>query len=384
MTAPKKFTPVELPWHQRLEARVASALGLLVAVALGAVLLVTLSVVSAQSRDRVAAELEVARTAFYTLLDIRIASADRCGGSWSPSCRRSARTSPTAGSPAIARRMNALADGPPRADAGGASPSSRGPMAPGSAAPAGPTPSGTGANVVRDAQHAARGGRAQRGAGARTATGCSWSSSVPARARRRPSLGTLTVGYRAHRRHRRRAGRGWPAARWRSWSAARSWRRAWRRTPGRDADALRAGDDDGAGRQARRARAWAGGSTWPAVFPLKPDMPGGDAGRLLVLSDWAADAAVHRHAACALRAGRRRRAGLCRCVGGVFLSRHLSRPLRDIATAADRNCRRQPLAAAAGARHGRGRHGGPGVQRDERQPAHPPTSGWCTTPFTTI
>ena len=57
---PATFTPVELPWHQRLEARVASALGLLVAVALGAVLPVTLSVVSAQSRERVAADLEVA------------------------------------------------------------------------------------------------------------------------------------------------------------------------------------------------------------------------------------------------------------------------------------------------------------------------------------
>ena len=42
--------PIDLPWHQRLEARVALALGLLVAVALGAVLLATLRVVSSQSR----------------------------------------------------------------------------------------------------------------------------------------------------------------------------------------------------------------------------------------------------------------------------------------------------------------------------------------------
>ncbi len=69
-------TPLsDLPWHRRLEARVASALGLLVAVALGAVLVATLGVVSSQSRDRVAADLDVAQTAFHRLLDLRIASA---------------------------------------------------------------------------------------------------------------------------------------------------------------------------------------------------------------------------------------------------------------------------------------------------------------------
>ncbi|MCC6990244.1 MAG: hypothetical protein IT181_14660, partial [Acidobacteria bacterium] len=65
----------DLPWHQRLEARVASALGLLVAVALGAVLFATLGVVSSQSRDRVAADLVVAQTAFHRLLALRLRAA---------------------------------------------------------------------------------------------------------------------------------------------------------------------------------------------------------------------------------------------------------------------------------------------------------------------
>ena len=56
-------------------------------------------------------------------------------------------------------------------------------------------------------------------------------------------------------------------------------------------------------------------------------------------------------------------------VGGVILSRHLSRPLRDIATAAADDRRRQPRAAAAGARQRRSRHRRARVQRHERQPA---------------
>mgnify|MGYP000423281870 CR=1 FL=1 len=53
--APVPARPV-LSWHRRLEARVAAALGLLVAVALGAVIAATVGVLSAQSRERVAGD----------------------------------------------------------------------------------------------------------------------------------------------------------------------------------------------------------------------------------------------------------------------------------------------------------------------------------------
>ncbi|MCC6992150.1 MAG: diguanylate cyclase, partial [Acidobacteria bacterium] len=62
-------------WHRRLDTRVAVALGLLVAAALGAMLLVTIGVASAQSRARAGVELDVARQAFYALLDGRVAAA---------------------------------------------------------------------------------------------------------------------------------------------------------------------------------------------------------------------------------------------------------------------------------------------------------------------
>ena len=152
------FTPVELPWHQRLEARVATALGLLVAVALGAMLLVTVGVVSARSRDRVAAELEVARQAFYTLLDIRIASAIDVAELVTQLPEFRAQLSETrpatvrASLDAIAKAHRAQmqaeflivsrADGTWLGSAGWAD------------------SSGSGVNVVRDAQHAARSGRA--------------------------------------------------------------------------------------------------------------------------------------------------------------------------------------------------------------------------------
>ena len=73
MTGPA--TPIHLPWHRRLEARVAIAVTLLVAAALSAVLVYTIRLVSAQSRERATAELESARTAFYSLLEARVASA---------------------------------------------------------------------------------------------------------------------------------------------------------------------------------------------------------------------------------------------------------------------------------------------------------------------
>lgn len=67
--------PRRLQWHRRLEARVAAALGVIVAGALGVALTVTIETVSTQSRARAADELEVARTAFYNQLETRTASA---------------------------------------------------------------------------------------------------------------------------------------------------------------------------------------------------------------------------------------------------------------------------------------------------------------------
>ncbi|MCC7033740.1 MAG: EAL domain-containing protein [Acidobacteria bacterium] len=63
-----------LPWHQRLEARVAVAVATLVAGALGALLIITIQMVSTESRQRAEVELESARTAFYSLLENRAAS----------------------------------------------------------------------------------------------------------------------------------------------------------------------------------------------------------------------------------------------------------------------------------------------------------------------
>ena len=74
MVAPAQAS-AGLPWHRRLEARVTAALALIVAGALGAVVVITVSAVSTQSRARAAAELEVARTAFHSQLEARAASA---------------------------------------------------------------------------------------------------------------------------------------------------------------------------------------------------------------------------------------------------------------------------------------------------------------------
>ena len=65
-----------LPWHRRLEARVALLLGLLVAGVLVAVLSFTIGTVSSESRARAVGELESARTAFYSLLESRAIAAD--------------------------------------------------------------------------------------------------------------------------------------------------------------------------------------------------------------------------------------------------------------------------------------------------------------------
>ncbi len=64
-----------IPWHRRLETRVATGISLLVALALGAVLLVTQRAATTRALDESAADLAAARTAFYNLTDDRAAFA---------------------------------------------------------------------------------------------------------------------------------------------------------------------------------------------------------------------------------------------------------------------------------------------------------------------
>ncbi len=64
-------------WTARLEARVALALGLLVTLALVAVFVVTTRVVSSQSRERAGLELDVARSSFHALVQERASAAAR-------------------------------------------------------------------------------------------------------------------------------------------------------------------------------------------------------------------------------------------------------------------------------------------------------------------
>jgi diguanylate cyclase (GGDEF)-like protein len=66
---------LHVPWHRRLDTRVAAGLTLLVALSLGAVLIATTRVVSTRSLTRAAEELEVARLAFSRSLDARAESA---------------------------------------------------------------------------------------------------------------------------------------------------------------------------------------------------------------------------------------------------------------------------------------------------------------------
>lgn len=66
-----------IAWLTRLEARVALALGLLITTALAAVFVIATSVVSAQSHDRASVELIVASGSFHNLLRERVRSAMR-------------------------------------------------------------------------------------------------------------------------------------------------------------------------------------------------------------------------------------------------------------------------------------------------------------------
>jgi len=320
-------TRIELPWHQRLEARVASALGLLVAVALGAVLLVTLRVVSAQSRDRVAAELAVARTAVYNLIDLRIAAASDVAAlvTQLPAFRAHFADGRLSGDRAAMNAMAAAhraqmqaafaivsrADGAWLGSAGWND------------------AAGTGINVVRDAQRAARDGRA-RGALVQDGDRLFLAVSVPVRAGDQV-LGTLTVGYPLTddiAGELARLARAEVALVVSGQVVATSLAQG----AGRNTDALVLATMTAAGVKPDvldlGERQYVAG-----VFPLKPGLPGGDSGRLLVLSDWAAtqqfiDGLQVRFALAGIVAL------ALSLVGGVFLSRHLSRPLRDIATAA--------------------------------------------------
>jgi EAL domain-containing protein (putative c-di-GMP-specific phosphodiesterase class I)/GGDEF domain-containing protein len=62
-------------WHRRLDVHVAIAVAGIVAAAVGAVLYITGQAVSTESRGRAAAELEAARDAFYRLMEDRAATA---------------------------------------------------------------------------------------------------------------------------------------------------------------------------------------------------------------------------------------------------------------------------------------------------------------------
>jgi predicted signal transduction protein with EAL and GGDEF domain len=317
----------QLPWHGRLEARVAAALGLLVAVALGAVLVVTVGVLGAESRDRVASDLDVAGRSFHELLRQRLATAADVASlvTQLPAFRLHAIERPSVTSaPALRalaetqrRELNAAfvivarPDGAWLAQAGWND------------------PAGAGVNVVRDAQHAASQGRTGT-ALAQDGDRLYLAVSVPARDGDRVAA-TLTVGHHltddiagelARLVHSEAAvivnGR-LVATSLGPWAASHREPlvRATMSAPGVKADLFPMD-----GRQ-----------YVAAVFPLMPDTPGGDAGQLLLLSDWAFTQRFID--------GLRTRFALVGAValilsfaGGVFVARQLSRPLRDIATAA--------------------------------------------------
>src|SRR5580692_10222237 len=60
-----------IPWHLRLEARVIAGISVLVALSLGAVLLVTTRPGATRSFERTSTDLDAARSAFYQLADDR-------------------------------------------------------------------------------------------------------------------------------------------------------------------------------------------------------------------------------------------------------------------------------------------------------------------------
>ena len=71
MFAQRRTQSATIPWHRRLEARVAVGLGLVVALSLGAIVLATTHALTARSLDRAVEDLEGARALFEQSLDNR-------------------------------------------------------------------------------------------------------------------------------------------------------------------------------------------------------------------------------------------------------------------------------------------------------------------------
>ncbi|MEZ5415934.1 MAG: EAL domain-containing protein [Vicinamibacterales bacterium] len=320
-------TPRDLPWHRRLEARVAVSLGLLVAVTLVAVLAATVGLVSSQSRDRVAADLTVAGAGFRDLVQHRLDAAGDLAGLLTrlPAFRALVveRAVPTA-SPALSVLLDRQRQERDvaflvvaRPDGTWIGHSGWGDQA------------RIGVNVVRDAQHRAARGRMS---GALVSDGQTLflTVAVPAFQEGRVAA-TLTMGVpltddlttelaRLVRAEAVLVANGRIAAASLSALPSRASDalvRATMAAPGVSADALELD----------------GREYVSAVFPLLPGVPGGDAVQLLLLSDWAlterfVDGLSGRFLIVGLVAL------ALALAGGVALSRHLSRPLRDIARAA--------------------------------------------------
>ena len=72
---PVRSVPGAVPWHRRMEARVAAGIALLVAVSVSAMLMATMRVAVDRSMARAADELDAAHTTFSRLLDERARSA---------------------------------------------------------------------------------------------------------------------------------------------------------------------------------------------------------------------------------------------------------------------------------------------------------------------
>jgi predicted signal transduction protein with EAL and GGDEF domain len=318
----------DLPWHRRLDARVAVALGLLVSTTLGVVLAATLGVLAAHSRDRVAADLSVARSAFHDLLALRITGAIDVAGLVArlPAFRAAAigTPAPAAARPGLTaflesqrreRRAAFLIVARPSgawlADAGWRSTAE------------------SGIDVVRTAQHRAATGHAT-GAVVQDGQRVFLAVAVPVTEGDRVAA-TLILGFpfndevvselaRLARVEAAIVAHGAVAA---SSLGARATRnadaivRATMTAPGVKPDAF--GFD---GRQ------YVAG-----VYPLLPGVPGGEGVQLLLLSDWAftkqfLDTLGSRFVLVGVLAL------VLALAGGVALSRHLSRPLREVATAA--------------------------------------------------
>ncbi len=76
-TGPLSRSPLSLPWHWRLEARVLLGVPIVAGLALGAVLASTIGVVNNYALDRAREELIAAHGAFDRLVDARTESASR-------------------------------------------------------------------------------------------------------------------------------------------------------------------------------------------------------------------------------------------------------------------------------------------------------------------